>query len=95
MYYYSGSGLQLLREVGDHKPRLFFHADSKSSSEGPDAQESVQATVLSLTLSFFASELRLRGDADIAQPHRDISGNVLCWNGEVRPSVIINARMNL
>jgi hypothetical protein len=31
-----------------------------------------------------ASELRLRGKFPVVQPHRDVEGNVLCWNGEVR-----------
>ena len=34
-------------------------------------------------LDFFASELCLRGDAPVAQPHVSESGDVLCWNGEV------------
>lgn len=50
---------------------------------GPDAQETMRIAVENHTLSFFASELRLRGDAYIAQPHRDDDGNILCWNGEV------------
>jgi len=35
-----------------------------------------------LAVEFFASELRLRGDRPIVQPHVG-NGNVLCWNGEV------------
>lgn len=35
-----------------------------------------------LELDFFASELRLRGDAPVVQPHEK-AGNVFCWNGEV------------
>jgi hypothetical protein len=35
-----------------------------------------------LVLDFFASELRLRGDAPVIQPHEK-QGDVLCWNGEV------------
>ena len=36
-----------------------------------------------LKLTFDASELRLRGDAFVKQPHTDGGGNILCWNGEV------------
>lgn len=36
-----------------------------------------------LTLAFFASELRLRGNRPVVQPHKQ-DGDVLCWNGEVR-----------
>jgi asparagine synthetase B (glutamine-hydrolysing) len=36
----------------------------------------------SLNIAFYGSELRLRGDYPILQPHlRD--GNILCWNGEI------------
>lgn len=52
-------------------------------SSGPDAQETVVKNTGDVSITFFASELRLRGDAYIAQPHRDEQGNVLCWNGEV------------
>ena len=34
-------------------------------------------------MTFYASELRLRGDEFITQPHTDESGDILCWNGEV------------
>jgi hypothetical protein len=33
-------------------------------------------------LDFFASELRLRGSAQVVQPHSK-GGDILCWNGEV------------
>ena len=48
-----------------------------------------------IKMTFFASELRLRGDAYIAQPHRDEQGNILCWNGEVNILVcgITNAKL--
>ena len=36
-----------------------------------------------LSLAFFASELRLRGNRPVVQPHKQ-DGDVLCWNGEVR-----------
>jgi hypothetical protein len=62
---------------------------------GPDAQRSLRtfiATVESqdihrgpasgIALEFFASELRLRGDAPVIQPHEG-DGDILCWNGEV------------
>jgi len=55
---------------------------------GPDAQRRHQTTLKSacdatVHLDFFASELCLRGDAPVAQPHVSESGDVLCWNGEV------------
>ena len=61
---------------------------------GPDAQRGHQITLKSdqeatVYLDFFASELRLRGNAPVAQPHIHESGNVLCWNGEVRNRLLI------
>lgn len=50
---------------------------------GPDAQDSVHIHEQNIKLTFFGSELRLRGDESIIQPHRDLDGNVMCWNGEV------------
>ena len=38
-------------------------------------------------LELYASELRLRGNVPIVQPHIG-GGDVLCWNGEVRKSVV-------
>lgn len=35
-----------------------------------------------LVLDCFASELQLRGNTAISQPHF-VSGAILCWNGEV------------
>lgn len=61
---------------------------------GPDAQNThsilLSASVAQdtpiqreLKLDFFASELRLRGDEPVVQPHANDKGDVLCWNGEV------------
>ncbi len=52
-------------------------------NSGPDAQDTLHYNVAQLTVTFCASELRLRGETFVTQPHRDSEGNVLCWNGEV------------
>ncbi|KAI0936134.1 hypothetical protein AcV5_004349 [Taiwanofungus camphoratus] len=62
---------------------LFSRLQVANAARGPDAQDTVQSFIRHLSLTFFASELRLRGDAHITQPHRDAAGNVLCWNGEI------------
>jgi hypothetical protein len=56
----------------------------------PDADEKQTP----LILEFFASELRLRGQSSIVQPHEK-EGDVLCWNGEVYPllNVLITFRV--
>jgi hypothetical protein len=41
-----------------------------------------QAGEKGLLLDFFASELRLRGDNPVVQPHVH-NGDIFCWNGEV------------
>ncbi|KDQ63848.1 hypothetical protein JAAARDRAFT_203227 [Jaapia argillacea MUCL 33604] len=46
-------------------------------------------------LVFFASELRLRGDKPIVQPHTVTpEGDVLCWNGEIFEGLDISAQEN-
>ncbi|KAI0307607.1 asparagine synthase-domain-containing protein [Multifurca ochricompacta] len=55
---------------------------------GPDAQHRHQITLesdngITIHLDFFASELRLRGDAPVVQPHVHEGGDALCWNGEI------------
>lgn len=59
------------------------HAPSPSKTFGP----------ASLDLEFFASELRLRGDTPIVQPHSH-QGDVFCWNGEVFEGLNVNAYEN-
>lgn len=62
-----------------------------SYPSGPDAQRrleldlestNVNSSLAGVSLSFFASELLLRGDSMVVQPHHD-DGHVFCWNGEV------------
>jgi hypothetical protein len=62
-----------------------------SRTESTDAGSEDDSTVtgrpttrdeFGINVEFFASELRLRGDAPIVQPHEK-DGDVFCWNGEV------------
>ncbi|KAH9947984.1 asparagine synthase-domain-containing protein [Amylocystis lapponica] len=73
---------------------LFRELRIANGFRGPDAQDSVHTRVQNLSLDFFASELRLRGDAFIAQPHRDPNGNVLCWNGEIFEGIDVASHEN-
>ncbi|KAI9512621.1 asparagine synthase-domain-containing protein [Russula earlei] len=64
------------------------HLRAANAARGPDAQCRHQTTLKGVGggivhLDFFASELRLRGDAPVTQPHVKESGDVLCWNGEI------------
>ncbi|KIJ68621.1 hypothetical protein HYDPIDRAFT_179694 [Hydnomerulius pinastri MD-312] len=71
--------------------------EQANATRGPDAQRaevislpscctgcSPSKTVCQSTqeIELYASELRLRGDAPIVQPHVE-EGDVLCWNGEI------------
>ena len=58
-----------------------------SLPEGPDAQDCRTNCVelssdKSIELRCYASELRLRGNSAVVQPHVE-DGDVFCWNGEV------------
>ncbi|KZT06790.1 uncharacterized protein LAESUDRAFT_699630 [Laetiporus sulphureus 93-53] len=73
---------------------LFRQLQAANTARGPDAQDTVRILVRKCSLTFFASELRLRGDAYIAQPHRDTSGNILCWNGEIFGGIDVASEEN-
>ncbi|KAL1739907.1 asparagine synthase-domain-containing protein [Schizophyllum fasciatum] len=53
-----------------------------NAARGPDAQRACTMYINDTKLVFYASELRLRGDNPVVQPHEG-DGNVLCWNGEI------------
>ncbi|EPQ60903.1 hypothetical protein GLOTRDRAFT_113412 [Gloeophyllum trabeum ATCC 11539] len=68
---------------------------------GPDAQKGIQLVHSSddgsgnLRLSFFSSELRLRGEEPVVQPHYAGPGSdVLCFNGEIFEGVNIKPHEN-
>ncbi|KAI0271497.1 asparagine synthase-domain-containing protein [Gloeopeniophorella convolvens] len=71
-----------------------------NSVRGPDAQRRHQtsttegATSSSVHLDFFSSELLLRGDAPVVQPHVHPNGDVLCWNGEIFQGLDIHPEEN-
>ncbi|OCH96623.1 hypothetical protein OBBRIDRAFT_809107 [Obba rivulosa] len=62
---------------------LLGKLEIENAARGPDAQDTVHVNSSSAHMSFFASELRLRGESPVVQPHRDDEGNILCWNGEI------------
>ncbi|KAI0095300.1 asparagine synthase-domain-containing protein [Irpex rosettiformis] len=74
-------------EKKDHHNPSFDSAYERlkaaNAARGPDAQDTVQVSLGQMTLSFFGSELRLRGYQNVSQPHRDDQGNIMCWNGEI------------
>ncbi|KII93359.1 hypothetical protein PLICRDRAFT_35559 [Plicaturopsis crispa FD-325 SS-3] len=78
-----------------------------NTARGPDAQRTHRIAISGenvlesagtsdgppLSLEFFASELKLRGDAPVVQPHTQ-DGNVLCFNGEIFEGLDISAHEN-
>ncbi|KAI0048394.1 hypothetical protein FA95DRAFT_1588690 [Auriscalpium vulgare] len=63
---------------------LVQRLQTANTARGPDAQQTRRISVGDAELGFFASELRLRGDEPVVQPHVHAeSGDIFCWNGEV------------
>lgn len=80
---------------------LWRNLQQANFARGPDAQnehriciqghrESPKSTI---SISFVASELRLRGESFITQPHLK-AGNILCWNGEIFDGMPISLNEN-
>lgn len=72
---------------GEEILNSLFISTTKFSIVGPDAQECHTSCVAGssghdIDLRCFASELRLRGNSPVVQPHVE-EGDVFCWNGEV------------
>ncbi|KAF8349883.1 asparagine synthase-domain-containing protein [Amanita rubescens] len=77
-------------------PYIWQNLRLANSSRGPDVQTEYQLTPYSsptLSVLFVASELRLRGEAPVLQPHLK-NGNVLCWNGEIFDGMEISVAEN-
>ncbi|KAJ7462632.1 asparagine synthase-domain-containing protein [Mycena galericulata] len=60
-----------------------------NGARGPDSQDTRRVLVTdsdglhhAVVLDLFASELRLRGNHPIVQPHEQ-NNNIFCWNGEI------------
>lgn len=75
-------------EQDDASIELMGRLRDANAVRGPDTQHRHQTTLnsghaVTVHLDFFVSELQLRGDAPVVQPHVTESGNVLCWNGEI------------
>ncbi|KAI0735363.1 asparagine synthase-domain-containing protein [Earliella scabrosa] len=73
---------------------LFPKLKAAINLRGPDAQNTIECDLQQWHLAFCASELRLRGDETITQPHTDAQGNILCWNGEVFEGLDVGASEN-
>ncbi|CAA7266634.1 unnamed protein product [Cyclocybe aegerita] len=59
----------------------------------PPGSKPDQSDAATLKADFYASELRLRGDSPIVQPH--VKGeNALCWNGEIFDGLDISPHEN-
>ncbi|KAJ2928771.1 hypothetical protein H1R20_g8336, partial [Candolleomyces eurysporus] len=82
--------------------RLCATLRTSNAERGPDFQASVIERIpqgtdtegsVELVAEFYGSELRLRGDSPIQQPHQK-DGNILCWNGEIFGGLEISAKEN-
>ncbi|KAK7463808.1 hypothetical protein VKT23_007146 [Stygiomarasmius scandens] len=85
--------LRRLREInaqrGPDAQSSCFRYPSPSRSRNPLQCEGVK----DLRMEFFSSELRLRGNFPVVQPHQK-DGNVLCWNGEIFDGIDIATEEN-
>ncbi|KAJ7130103.1 asparagine synthase-domain-containing protein [Mycena crocata] len=80
------------RHAKDDSPTLSNLCErlkSSNAARGPDSQDTRRISVTDsdglqdeVILDLFASELRLRGNHLVVQPHEQ-DGNIFCWNGEV------------
>ncbi|KAG1885677.1 asparagine synthase-domain-containing protein [Suillus subluteus] len=70
------------RGVPDAQGTHHVRVQGTWSGEAQAPPPSKTCGLAALDLEFFASELRLRGDEPIVQPHQQ-DGDVFCWNGEV------------
>ncbi|KAJ4486396.1 asparagine synthase-domain-containing protein [Lentinula aciculospora] len=66
-----------------HPEELSRRLREANATRGPDARKSCCISLSQLDLEFFSSELRLRGKSPVVQPHKNDSGSILCWNGEI------------
>ncbi|KAL1729765.1 asparagine synthase-domain-containing protein [Schizophyllum commune] len=73
--------------------KLYPLLEQANAARGPDAQRTREVRADSLDLDFYSSELRLRGDAPVVQPHEG-EGNILCWNGEIFDGLKMSATEN-
>ncbi|KAG2160106.1 uncharacterized protein EDB93DRAFT_39554 [Suillus bovinus] len=75
---------------GTHHVRVQRKCSQAGEAQAPSPSKTCCPV---LDLEFFVSELRLRGDAPILQPHQQ-DGDVFCWNGEVFEGLNVNAHEN-
>ncbi|KAL1762472.1 asparagine synthase-domain-containing protein [Schizophyllum commune] len=73
--------------------KLYSLLEQANAARGPDAQITREVRADHIDLTFYSSELRLRGDAPVVQPHEG-EGNILCWNGEVFDGLNMTATEN-
>ncbi|KAL1667660.1 asparagine synthase-domain-containing protein [Schizophyllum commune] len=79
-------------EDGDLR-MLYPLLEQANAARGPDAQRTRKVRAEHSDLTFYSSELRLRGDAPVVQPHEG-EGNILCWNGEIFNGLNMSATEN-
>ncbi|KAE9410848.1 hypothetical protein BT96DRAFT_983532 [Gymnopus androsaceus JB14] len=83
----------IFAQIGQAPEILCQKLREANATRGPDARKSCRTCLSQLDLEFFSSELRLRGNDPVIQPHKR-DGNVFCWNGEVFAGLDIHADEN-
>ncbi|KAJ3750126.1 asparagine synthase-domain-containing protein [Lentinula detonsa] len=77
-----------------HPEELSQRLREANATRGPDARKSCCISLSRVFLELFSSELRLRGNSPVIQPHQNDSGAILCWNGEIFAGLDVRADEN-
>ncbi|GAW09325.1 asparagine synthetase domain-containing protein 1 [Lentinula edodes] len=85
---------QIVHTGFQHREELTQRIREANATRGPDARKSCCISCSQLNLEFFSSELRLRGNNPVVQPHKSESGSLLCWNGEIFAGMDVRADEN-
>ncbi|KAJ4494303.1 asparagine synthase-domain-containing protein [Lentinula lateritia] len=85
---------QIVHTGFQHCEELTQRLREANATRGPDARKSCCISCSQLNLEFFSSELRLRGNDPVVQPHKSDSGSLLCWNGEIFAGLDVRADEN-
>ncbi|KAJ3855169.1 asparagine synthase-domain-containing protein [Lentinula lateritia] len=85
---------QIVHTSFQHREELTQRLREANATRGPDARKSCCISCSQLNLEFFSSELRLRGNDPVVQPHKSDSGSLLCWNGEIFAGMDVRADEN-
>ncbi|KAJ3990490.1 asparagine synthase-domain-containing protein [Lentinula detonsa] len=81
-------------ELSHRHPEELSQRLREANATRPDARKSCCISLSRVFLELFSSELRLRGNSPVIQPHQNETGAILCWNGEIFAGLDVRADEN-